>query len=484
MGKFRFIDLEDEDVVEGSGSQTEAAGMPMQDSFASLLEQEGSGAGTKFRDPRKTQKVSGVVIQRGKEVIFVDIGAKQPGVISLGEFLEVPIPANGDTIELFVKDVSSSEIILTRTMKSDGINVDELVAAKASGTPVEARIEKVVNGGYQARLGTGAARAFVPFSHMTLGSNSQPTNEAAAKPEDFVGQSFRFQILEVKEGGRNILLSRKGLLREAEDEERRKCLATLVEGETRTATITKLAVFGAFARLGPGIEGLIPLGELGWKRVAKASDAVKESESVQVKIMSITHAPKLRISLSMKDAGTDPWLLLEQRLEAGQQLNGTVTRLSDFGAFVDVAIQGGTDGVATTFLEGLVHVSELSWTKRIRHPSDVLRPGQEGQFFVVRVEAERRRLALSLRGPMPEDIRLRAEAAARRKDGTPTDEEREMASVWQEYQQQQGAVSATEAAGDHPGNKGKAARDPRTPAAATSLAAAFASARQKGDKNP
>lgn len=411
MAKFRFLDLEDDEFREGSAQENE---------FAALLAEESVSA-TDRGGVRVSEKVVAPVMQVGRETLYLDLGGKLTGVASLDEWTDDPTPQVGDVVELFVKSVSGSEVILTRVLKTDAADPRQWIHAKESGAPVEAKVEKAVNGGFQVKA--GQTRAFVPISHMDVVSITDP--------ESYVGKSFSFQVLEVKEGGRNIIFSRRQLLRQAEDEQRTALLQELKEGETRTATVTKLMPFGAFAKLGPGVEGLIPLSELSWKRVTKAEDVVKEGEQVQVKVLSISHSPKLRLGLSLKDAGADPWQLLATRLTPGQHVKGTVSRVVDFGAFV----------ATEEDVEGLVHVSELSWTKRIRHPGDVLRPGEQHTFTVLQVDGESRRLSLSLRGPMPEDMQVRLRSA---KEGGQelSPEEREMMESWKAYESARSAAPA------------------------------------------
>jgi small subunit ribosomal protein S1 len=457
MGKFRFIDLDDE--------LDESVAHPANE-FADLLAQEVNSPTTVAPNLRTSDKVTAAVIQKGKDSLFVDLGSKQPGVIALSEYVDTLIPKVGDSVELFIKQITGSEIILTRALKAESTATAELLAAKEAGTPVEAKVDKVVNGGFQVKLGN--SRAFVPISHMTLSGGP----DSALKPEEFVGKSMTFQILEVKDGGKDVILSRRNLLKQAETEERAKLLGTLSEGETRTATISKLMPFGAFARLGPGVEGLIPLGELSWKRVAKAADVVTEGESVQVKIVKIEHSPKLRISLSLKDAGADPWLLLESRLQPGQSVTGTVSRLADFGAFVSIPFSAegapeGTPDSKSPEIEGLVHVSELSWTKRVRHPGDLVRPGQKETFTVLKVDPAERRLSLSLRGQMPEEMRAKAQALANARSGAPSEEDRALLDAWTTYQSEQQQASRARPDAVAPSGAGSA------------MAAAFAQARKR-----
>jgi small subunit ribosomal protein S1 len=404
MAKFRFLDLEDDEFQENADASETSE-------FAALLAED-QGQGTDRGSVRVSEKIQAPVVQIGRESVFLDLGGKLTGVASLDEWADDTVPQVGQVIDLFVKSVNGSEVILTRVMKTDAADPQQWIHAKESGAPVEGKVEKAVNGGFQVKA--GQTRAFVPISHMDT--------QSITDPEVYVGKTFSFQVLEVKEGGRNVIFSRRNLLRQEEEEQRNALLRDLTEGETRTATITKLMPFGAFARLGPGVEGLIGLSELAWKHVTKAADVVKEGEEVQVKILSITHSPKLRLSLSLKDAGTDPWLVLATRLTPGQQVKGTVSRVVDFGAFI------ATDAE----VEGLVHISELSWTKRIRHPGDVLRPGEEHTFTVLQVDSQNRRLSLSFRGPMPEEMQARMRSA-QQGGAELTPEEQEMMENWKAY---------------------------------------------------
>lgn len=446
MGKFRFLEFDDHDEEAGN-----------ENAFAELLEQQ--TASETMSGPmsmRPGDPISGAVLQVGREAIYIDLGAKQTGVIDRSEFTsDGTLPEVGTTLNLFVQSYSGSEVVLTKKLKVESGGRQELEEAKASGAPIEAKVEKAVNAGYEVKF--GSSRAFVPISHMTL---PPAPGEPEVKPEDFVGKTMLFQVLEVREGGRSCILSRRALLKAEQEESRGETIRSLQEGETRQAVITKLMPFGAFARLGPGVEGLIPLGELAWKRVTKASEIVREGESVQVKIISIAHSPQLRIGLSLKDAGTDPWTLIAAQLRPGQDVSGKVSRLADFGAFVELKLGDS----ASSSIEGLVHISELSWTKRVKHPSEILRPGQSENFKVLSVDGESRRISLSYRGEMPDHVKEKAQKAAAQRSGEPTAEERELAEAWRSYESQTKSVEV--------------ARENASP-----LAAAFAKARSKNKAN-
>ena len=369
------------------------------------------------------ESVSGAVLQVGQEFLFVDLGGKNAGALAVDEYraAETLIPKVGDTVQAFVRSDNGSEVMLTRTLRRGEADDSMMRNAYENKVPVEAKVEKVTKGGFEASI--GGKRAFVPLSQMD--------NAPIPEPESFVGSVLKFHITEYKQNGRNIVLSRRGLLREEQEVKIAELLRTLEVGQTHRATITRFATFGAFADLG-GFEGLIPLSEMAWKRVKNAEEVVRAGEVVNVKITKIEHSPRLRVGLSLKDAGEDPWIAHATRLTPGAVLDGTVSRLADFGAFV--AVQEG--------VEGLAHVSQLTWEKRVGHPREVLKEGQSVKVHVLTVDLEARKLSLSVKGPMPEEL---AERLKKKKGGTEplSAEEQEAMADWDQYKKT-AAVSATQ----------------------------------------
>ena len=369
------------------------------------------------------ESISGTVLQVGAEFLFVDLGGKNAGALAVDEFrsAETLIPKVGDTVQAFVRSDNGSEVILTRTLRRGEADDSMMRNAYENKVPVEAKVEKTTKGGFEASI--GGKRAFIPMSQME--------NGPIAEPESFVGAVLKFHITEYKQNGRNIVLSRRGLLREEQEGKIADLMRTLEVGQTHRATITRFATFGAFADLG-GFEGLIPLSEMAWKRVKNAEEVVRAGEVVNVKITKIEHSPRLRVGLSLKDAGEDPWIAHATRLTPGALLDGTVSRLADFGAFV--AVQEG--------VEGLAHVSQLTWEKRIGHPREVLQEGQAVKVHVLTVDLEGRKLSLSIKGPMPEEM---AERLKKKKGGSEalSPEEQSAMADWNTYQKT-AAVSAVQ----------------------------------------
>lgn len=285
MSKFHFIDSDE------LGRDPFAAEDNESTEFEKLLASEGQSASLKRY--RAGEPVSGLVLQAGSEYLFIDLGGKSTATLAVDEYVTagLEVPGVGAEVQAFVRKDTGSEILLTRSLRR-GEQDDGLIrSAYENRLPVEAKVEKVVKGGFEASL--SGKRAFVPLSHMELGS--------VADPESYIGQVLKFIVAEYKQGGRNIVLSRKSILKDEKEAKAGEIVRNLEVGQKMTATITRLADFGAFADVG-GVEGLIPMSELAWKRIGKAQDVVKEGEVVNVKVIRIEHAPRLRIALSLKQA--------------------------------------------------------------------------------------------------------------------------------------------------------------------------------------
>jgi small subunit ribosomal protein S1 len=292
MSKIRFIDTEDFGRDPFASEEHETT------EFEKLLESESSSASLKRY--RAGEPVQGRVLRCGGEFIFVDLGGKSTATLASEEFAAagLSLPQPGDEIQAYVRTDNGSEIILTRSLRRGEQDDTLLRNAHETRLPVEAKVEKVVKGGFEASL--SGKRAFVPLSQMELGT--------VADPESYLGQVLKFIITEYKQGGRNIVLSRKSILKDEREAKAGEVVRGLEVGQKLSATITRLADFGAFADIG-GVEGLIPMSELAWKRVAKAQDVVKVGETVNVKVIRIEHAPRLRVALSLKQAMPEELML-------------------------------------------------------------------------------------------------------------------------------------------------------------------------------
>ncbi len=327
-------------------------------------------------------KITGTVVSTGDEWVFVDIGGKSEGTIAAEELKDadgnLAVKA-GDPIECYVINSKAGEIVLSVKMTAAASD-DALRGACRSGIPIEGRVEAVRKGGYQVNV--FGKQAFCPHSQIDL--------YPSGPPEGNVGKTFAFRIVEYSGGGRNIVLSRRQLLEEEQQKKVSALMETLKPGDIVEGTVRNLASFGAFVDIG-GVEGLIPMSELAWYRVKEPSEILKTGEAVTVKVLDLDWEKK-RISLSLKQLGEDPWKGVQSRYSENQILTGKVTRLTPFGAFVQ--LEPG--------IEGLVHISHMSAGKRIAHPKDILNEEEEISVRIISLDAQAKRISLEIHHPASE----------------------------------------------------------------------------------
>jgi small subunit ribosomal protein S1 len=352
---------------------TESLDNDNEEDFAALFE---ASQGKKDDRVLRDTKIEGTVVSIGDEWIFVDIGGKSEGIIAREELVD-----KSGNLDLGVGSPISAYVVSTRegevqlSVKMTAAASEEAVRdAYRSGVPVEGLVTAERKGGYSvAVLGK---QAFCPYSQIDLQSHGLA--------ENYLGKKFPFRVTEYSDRGRNIVLSRRDIL----EEERAKKVAQLKEslrpGDLVTGTVQNLANFGAFVDLG-GIQGLIPMSELAWYRVDSVSDVLSPGETVTVKIMDLDWSNN-RISLSRKQTLEDPWTSAGHKYVEGEVFTGTVTRLANFGAFVQ--LEAG--------IEGLIHISNLGAGRRLNHPSEVLTAADQVEVKVISVDQGARRMGLEL----------------------------------------------------------------------------------------
>lgn len=348
-----------------------------EESFADLLEQSLSGQSGRLEPG---QKVTARVLKISGEWLFIDTGHKGEGVVDSKEFTDEDgnlTVAEGDSVTVYFLSSRHGEMRFSARIGGGGAGSAQLEEASRSGVPVEGTVDKEIKGGFEVKL-AGSVRAFCPYSQMAL--------HRIEKPEALVGTRVTFRIIAYEDGGRNIVVSHRILLEEERKKIRDETLAALEEGTLVTGTVTSLRDFGAFVDLG-GIEGLIPISEIGWNRVKDVRDFLTEGQQVQV-VVKVVDREKERISLSLKDTRPDPWDEVERKFPEGSFHSGTVSRLAQFGAFITLL-----DGV-----DGLIHISKLGGGKRISNPREVLKEGDTVEVKIEGVEREKRRISLSLAG--------------------------------------------------------------------------------------
>ena len=360
-----------------------------EESFADLLGQS-MVAPTRL-EPGEKKSVS--ILGISGDWVFLDIGQKGEGVLDRKELedeegnLKVAV---GDQLDAYFVGRTGGEWRFT-TRVSGSAGASQLEEAWRNGIPVTGNVEEETKGGFSVRL-PGNVRGFCPYSQMSL--------RRTDAPEQFLGQQLTFKIIQFGERGRNVVLSHRVILEEEQRAQRAALKESLREGATVTGTVTSIQKFGAFVDIG-GIEGLIPISELTYGRVADVSDVVGVGQTVEVSVKKLDWDNN-KFSFSLKDTLPDPWLQVPLRYKVGSVHQGKVVRLANFGAFV--SLEEGIDG--------LIHISKLGGGKRINHPHEVCKEGDILNVQIEGVDVDQQRISLSLAG---------AEAAAEEKIVIPED---------------------------------------------------------------
>jgi small subunit ribosomal protein S1 len=327
-------------------------------------------------------KVSGTVISIGQKSVFLDCGAAVDGIVDRDELLnddgELTV-AEGDTLELYVVGLTDDSVRLSRALTGIG-GLNMLQDAFESGVPVEGKVKEQIKGGFHVEI--LKRRAFCPVSQID--------SRYVANPEDYVGQTLEFRITKLTEGGRNIVVSRRALLEEEQQQATAGFFEAVNPGDVLEGTVTRLAAFGAFVELVPGLEGLVHISEISWARVQSPEEVLSVGDTVRVKYLGASEGKKpgeTRLSLSIKQAQDDPWKTVTERFKDGDKVTGKVVKLMDFGAFVEIA----------PGIEGLVHVSEMSYGKRVNKPGDMVQVGDMVAAVIKQIDVDRQRISLSMR---------------------------------------------------------------------------------------
>nr|MEE4268411.1 S1 RNA-binding domain-containing protein [Candidatus Krumholzibacteria bacterium] len=345
--------------------------------FADMLEASSAGELTSLKPG---DKVSGTIIQIGDIDAFVDCGGRNELPMAVAELKDEEGQlkhAVGDEITAHVQK-SPDGLKLTMAINLKEAGSKALQDAYDAGTPVEGKVTQTNKGGFSVDL--GGLRAFCPFSQIDV--------RRADNPEIFVGKTYKFKILELSEDGRNVVVSRRALVQAERESQAEETRASIALGDVREGVVTRLVPFGAFVDLG-GIEGLVHISQISHQRVGDPSDVLREGQEVKVKVLELQNlgmGRSERISLSMKALASDPWPDTANNVTPGTDVTGTVTRLVDFGVFVQ--LQPG--------VEGLIHISELA-NRRIIHPREILNENDEITVRILDVDLDRRRISLSRR---------------------------------------------------------------------------------------
>jgi small subunit ribosomal protein S1 len=352
---------------------------PSRDDFAALLDQSMGG-----RDFMEGSVVHGKIVGIEKDFAIIDVGLKTEGRVSLKEFgldeAGKPTVKQGDTVEVFLERVENAmgEAVISRDKARREEAWTRLEGVYEKNEPVMGAIVGRVKGGFTVDL--GGASAFLPGSQVDI----RPVRDVGP----LMGKEQPFAILKMDRPRGNIVVSRRAILEEARAEQRTELVSQLQEGEVREGVVKNITDYGAFVDLG-GIDGLLHVTDMSWKRVNHPSQVLAVGDTVKVQIVKINPDTQ-RISLGMKQLQSDPWDGVEAKYPVGAKFTGRITNITDYGAFVELE-----PGV-----EGLVHVSEMSWTKKNVHPGKIVSTSQEVDVVVLDVDPSKRRVSLGLKQAM------------------------------------------------------------------------------------
>jgi small subunit ribosomal protein S1 len=347
---------------------------PTTDDFAAMLEASLAG-----RDLAEGQVIKGLVTAVEHDSVVVDVGLKTEGRIPVREFTGPggDAPKVGDEVEVYLERIENAlgDAILSRDKARREESWDRLETSFEKKEPVTGAIVGRVKGGFTVDL--GGASAFLPGSQVDI----RPVRDVGP----LMNQEQPFAVLKMDRPRGNIVVSRRAVLEESRAEQRAELVGQLAEGEARDGVVKNITDYGAFVDLG-GIDGLLHVTDMSWSRVGHPSEVVEVGQTVQVQIIKINKETQ-RISLGMKQLMSDPWDGVAAKYPVGATFEGRVTNIAEYGAFVELE-----EGV-----EGLVHVSEMSWTKKNVHPGKILSTSQEVQVMVLDVDAEKRRISLGVK---------------------------------------------------------------------------------------
>jgi small subunit ribosomal protein S1 len=345
-----------------------------EEDFASMFE-----ASVKARQFNRGQTIEGTIVGFGSTVAFVNVGGKGEAEIDIAELkdadgeLEVSI---GDRIQALVVSTSGG-LVLSRKGVRNAATQRELEDAFRAGLAVEGKVDSVVKGGYEVRV--ARERAFCPLSQIDIVRTSEPTVH--------VGKVYAFRIIEYKDRGKTVVLSRRKHLEEQQRASADDVRKSIVPGAVLTGRVASVPAFGAFVDLGGGIQGLLHVSEMSWSRVANPSEIVSPGDAITVKVLRVDEATQ-KISLGLKHLIDDPWTTVAAKYEVGQVRTGRVTRVSDFGAFVE--LEPG--------IEGLAHASTFPPTSRAGEWAKSVAAGTTGAFEILSIDAAQKRIGVALVG--------------------------------------------------------------------------------------
>lgn len=333
--------------------------------------------------------ISGKVVKVGPETVLVDVNYKSEGQIPVDEFKDREGNfqiQEGDEIDVLIVNKDETEGLINLSYKrAQRMKVlDELERILEAEENVVGTIIQRIKGGYTVEV--KGVEAFLPGSHVDL----RPVPDMDA----LVGKEFEFRILKINRKRSNVIVSRRVILEEEREEQRQKLLSTLEEGQTIEGKVKNITDYGVFVDLG-GLDGLLHITDMSWKRIRHPKELVQLGDTLQLKVLHYDKEEQ-KVSLGMKQLVPNPWENIEEKYPEGTKLTGRVTNIVDYGAFVELE----------PAVEGLVHISEMSWTRKLRHPSQMVKVGDEVEVVILSLDAEKKRISLGMKqvNPNPWDL--------------------------------------------------------------------------------
>jgi small subunit ribosomal protein S1 len=320
--------------------------------------------------------VKGTIIEVRPKEVLVDIGYKSEGAVPAAEFDDISAVKVGDEIDVLIEKLENKDgmVVLSKEKAEFKKNWDKILTICNEGGPINGKVKAVVKGGLLVNIGV---EAFLPASQIDI---TPPKNLNV-----YVGNTYEFKVVKINQERQNIVLSRRELIEQERNEKRSKLLTEMMPGDIRKGTVKNITDFGAFIDLN-GLDGLLHITDMSWGRIGHPSELLKVGQDIDVVVLDVNRE-KERVSLGLKQKLANPWDQIEAKYPIGAKIKGKVVNLVPYGAFVEIE-----PGV-----EGLVHVTELSWTKRIAKPSDVLKPEQEIEAVVLGITREEQKISLGVR---------------------------------------------------------------------------------------
>ncbi len=330
----------------------------------------------KLKNLKANTIVTGTVSEIRSDEIAIDIGAKAEGIVPVSEFLDIDEISVGDQVEVYVERVENMEgrPVLSYDKAQQQKNWENILEKCAEGEEVAGRVKGKVKGGLIVSIGVDA---FLPSSQIDI--------QAPKNLDQYIGQTFDLKIVKINKDRRNIVVSRRELIESHRQQKRQQILSEIEVGSVRKGIVKNITDYGAFIDL-DGLDGLVHINDMTWGRISHPCDMLKVGEEIEVVVTEIDH-DKERVSLGIKQLHVNPWDQIEKNYPIGSKIHGKVVNLVPFGAFVELQ-----DGV-----EGLIHITEFSWTKRINKPSEVLRVGDEVDAVVLDIQKEDQKISLGIR---------------------------------------------------------------------------------------